>query len=120
MAFPTQSEVRAILEEQGLPGRDGFDLTPSELRFPDGAHYRNEISSIEKPGVFRAMLDEAKRDLPRQRCPQRISDKILQNLTRPIEGIWSPTHSAARYVAQTLPEVRSVRSQEKERHAGSG
>lgn len=32
---------------------------PSEARFPDGAHYRIEIPSVEGPGVLRAVLEEA-------------------------------------------------------------
>ncbi|WP_349903723.1 hypothetical protein [Parafrigoribacterium humi] len=42
-----------------------FDLraeapaAPSSQRFPDGAHFRIEIPSVEGPGVFRAVLAEA-------------------------------------------------------------
>ena len=32
----------------------------SGLRFPDGAHFRIEIPSVEGPGVLRAVLDQAK------------------------------------------------------------
>jgi hypothetical protein len=32
---------------------------PSELRFEDGSRYRYEIASVEGPGVFRAVLEEA-------------------------------------------------------------
>jgi hypothetical protein len=32
----------------------------SAVRFPDGAHFRVEIPSVEGPGVLRAVLDEAK------------------------------------------------------------
>ena len=31
----------------------------SALRFPDGAHFRIEIPSVEGPGVFRAVIDQA-------------------------------------------------------------
>ena len=32
----------------------------SGLRFPDGAHYRIEIPSVEGPEVLRAVIDQAK------------------------------------------------------------
>ena len=35
--------------------------TPSPLRFPDGAHFRIEIPSVEGPAVLAAVLDEATR-----------------------------------------------------------
>ncbi len=34
---------------------------PSEVRFPDGAHFRIEIPSVEGPGVLRAAVDAAQR-----------------------------------------------------------
>ena len=33
--------------------------TPAALRFPDGAHFRIEIPSVEGPEVFRAVVDQA-------------------------------------------------------------
>jgi len=40
------------LPTEGLP-------PASAVRFPDGAHFRVEIPSVEGPGVLRAVLDEA-------------------------------------------------------------
>ncbi len=38
------------------------DLIPnSGKRFPDGAHYRLEVSGIETPGILRAVVNEAKK-----------------------------------------------------------
>lgn len=34
-------------------------VLPSEHRFPDGAHFRIEVPSVEGPGVLAAVLDEA-------------------------------------------------------------
>jgi hypothetical protein len=46
-----------IVQAFGLPNED---LPPaSTVRFPDGAHFRVEIPSVEGPGVLRAVLDEA-------------------------------------------------------------
>ena len=58
-------EVSRALERIGLPGRDAYDLPSSTLRFPDGAHYRMEISGVERPSTLEALIDEAeKRDVP--------------------------------------------------------
>src|SRR5579859_7641491 len=48
-----------LLRELGLPPGDRHDLPTSPLRFPDGAHYRVEIPSVEGPGALRAVIDTA-------------------------------------------------------------
>lgn len=53
--FPIQD----YLSSRGLPTGDAYDLPESPLRFPDGAHYRIEIPSVEGPRVMEAVLDEA-------------------------------------------------------------
>ncbi len=35
-------------------------LTPSTARFPDGAHFRIEIPSVENPDALKAVVDEAR------------------------------------------------------------
>ena len=45
--------IQSLLQELGLPTQDRYDLPTSELRFPDGAHYRVEIPSVE--GVRRQL-----------------------------------------------------------------
>jgi hypothetical protein len=55
--FPIQD----ALARRGLPTGDAYDLPESPLRFPDGAHYRIEIPSVEGPRVMEAVLDEASR-----------------------------------------------------------
>jgi len=54
-------DIQNFMEEMGVPGRDAYDLPSSPKRFADGACYRNEISSIERPSTMRAMLDEARK-----------------------------------------------------------
>ncbi|MGM0575313.1 MAG: hypothetical protein ACQEXJ_06245 [Myxococcota bacterium] len=49
------------LEELGLPSRDGYDLPTSERRFPDGGHYRIEISGVERVSALETLLKEADR-----------------------------------------------------------
>ncbi|MCK4314726.1 MAG: hypothetical protein KAX24_03050, partial [Anaerolineae bacterium] len=43
----------------GIPGQDAYDLPSSTKTFPDGAHYRMEISGVERPKVLEAVIDEA-------------------------------------------------------------
>lgn len=57
--------VEKIMEKFGIPGRDLGELPSSNLRFPDGAHYRMEISGIERPSTMEAVLKESeKRKIP--------------------------------------------------------
>jgi hypothetical protein len=54
-------ETRAFLASIGLPPGDLHDLPDSGKRFPDGAHYRVEIPSVEGPACLEAVLEEAER-----------------------------------------------------------
>src|SRR5260370_39295501 len=51
------------LRGQAVLARRGINVEPvpgsSGLRFPDGAHFRIEIPSVEGPRVFRAVIDQA-------------------------------------------------------------
>ncbi|HHW07212.1 MAG TPA: hypothetical protein GXX34_06750 [Clostridia bacterium] len=51
-------DVSKFLSQIGIPGRDAYDLPSSTKRFPDGAHYRMEISGIEGPKVLEALIKE--------------------------------------------------------------
>jgi hypothetical protein len=51
--------TRALLQSLGLPPGDLHHLPTSSKRFPDGAHYRIEIPSVEGPRAMRAVLEEA-------------------------------------------------------------
>jgi len=58
-------EVARAMEGAGIPGRDAYELPTSEKRFPDGAHYRMEISGVERINVLEAVISESqKRKLP--------------------------------------------------------
>jgi hypothetical protein len=63
-------EVREFLRGRGLPAGDAVGLPSSAKRFPDGAHYRVEIPSVEGPKALAAVLDEAERQ---QVLIQRVS-----------------------------------------------
>jgi hypothetical protein len=61
----TQKDIQRALQDLGLPKNDLYDLPTSEKTFPDGAHYRIEISGVERYSVLEALVDEAeKRDVP--------------------------------------------------------
>jgi hypothetical protein len=52
--------ARKFLQDLGLPPGDRHDLPSSPLRFPDGAHYRIEIPSVEGPAALQAVIDTAR------------------------------------------------------------
>ncbi len=58
---PYVMETRAYLQEIGLPDRDLSDLPTSQRTFPDGAHYRIEIPTINSLSACLAALDESKK-----------------------------------------------------------
>ena len=51
-------EVENMLTEIGYPERDLYSLPDSQVRFPDGAQYRLEISGVERLSTLEALLDE--------------------------------------------------------------
>lgn len=70
--------VRKALEKLGLPGRDLYELPTSEKRFPDGCHYRIEISGVERPNVLEAVIKESeKRDMPVHRLISMVMGSTL-------------------------------------------
>lgn len=62
--------TRYFLEALGLPASDAYNLPESSKRFPDGAHYRIEIPSVEGPAPLQAVIEEAERQ---QVVIQRVS-----------------------------------------------
>lgn len=55
------TEIDELLEKMGIPARDLWELPSSSKTFPDGAHWRTEISGIETAAVLEALLDEARK-----------------------------------------------------------
>ena len=54
--------------------------TPSAARFPDGAHFRIEIPSVENPEALRAVVEEARdRHVPLHRASQGSGAMLLTN-----------------------------------------
>jgi hypothetical protein len=54
-------KIAQAMERAGFPSSDGYDLPTSNKAFPDGAHYRVEISGIETSKVLLAAIDEARK-----------------------------------------------------------
>ena len=77
MLLPPSPAAR-LLEALGLPTGDAHDLPASPHRFPDGAHYRVEIPSVEGPRVLAAVIDEARtRAVPIHRVSQGSGIMLL-------------------------------------------
>lgn len=53
--------IARAMERAGFPSGDAYGLPTSAKTFPDGAHYRVEISGVETPRVLLAAIDEAKK-----------------------------------------------------------
>ena len=54
-------KIQEGLKSLGYPVTDAYDMTDSPHRFPDGAHYRNEIAGIEDFNGMQALADEAEK-----------------------------------------------------------
>jgi len=54
-------KIAQAMERAGFPSGDRYDLPSSVKTFPDGAHYRVEISGIETPKILAATCEEAKK-----------------------------------------------------------
>jgi len=54
-------KIAQAMERAGFPSGDSYDLPTSVKTFPDGTHYRVELSGIETPKVLVAAIDEAKK-----------------------------------------------------------
>lgn len=80
--------TRDFLAGLGLPPGDDYSLTPSTVRFPDGAQYRVEIPSVEGPRALAAVLDEAEKQ-------QVLLHRVSQG-----SGIMLLTDSEIREMAQ--------------------
>ena len=71
-------EIREALDKIGIPGRDLYDLPSSTKRFPDGCHWRVEISGVERPSTLQALIEESKkRDVPVHRLISTVMGSTL-------------------------------------------
>ncbi|MBT9164854.1 MAG: hypothetical protein DDT22_01009 [candidate division WS2 bacterium] len=73
--------VMKLMEKYGIPGKDAYELADSPYAFPDGAHYRMEISGIERPSTLEAMVDEMnKRKMPIHRVIAMVMGATLLSM----------------------------------------
>jgi hypothetical protein len=71
-------DASKALERIGLPGRDLYELPSSQKRFPDGCHWRVEISGVERPSALRVIVDESdKTGVPVHRLISTIMGSTL-------------------------------------------
>lgn len=71
-------DIGKIMEKYGIPGKDIYELPSSEYTFPDGAHYRMEISGIERVSTLEACVDEMKkRKIPIHRLISTVMGATL-------------------------------------------
>ena len=54
------NKAKQLLRDLNLPEGDRYDLPSSTQRFPDGAHYRIEIPSVEGPAAMAAVIEAAR------------------------------------------------------------
>ena len=52
-------EMKAYVASKGLPPEDGHGLPRSTRTFPDGAHFRIEIPTINNPVALKSLLEHA-------------------------------------------------------------
>ncbi len=82
-------EIKGAMEELGIPSEDPKGLPKSGQTFPDGGHYRMEISGVERPSTLRALIEEReKRDIPVHRLISTVmgstylSDEELEDFAQ--------------------------------------
>lgn len=72
--------AETLLSELGLPEGDRYDLPTSTATFPDWAHYRVEIPSVEGPAALRAVIEAAQdRNIPVHRISQGSGIMLLSD-----------------------------------------
>lgn len=72
--------AQTLLQMLGLPEGDRYDLPSSPLTFPDGAHYRVEIPSVEGPAAFHAVIEASQsRGIPLHRVSQGSGIMLLSD-----------------------------------------
>lgn len=72
------TDLSQAIEKVGIPSHDLYDMPDSPLTFPDGAHYRMEISGIERLSSIEAVVDEMqKRNVPVHRLVMTVMGATL-------------------------------------------
>jgi hypothetical protein len=81
-------DIRETIGRYGIEGGDRYDLPASQGRFPDGCHYRNEISGVGGADALAEVVDEAQtRDVPVHRIILGNVTKMTQDEIRDVASI---------------------------------
>jgi hypothetical protein len=73
------SEMEDALSYLGYPTSDVYELPDSEKRFPDGAHFRNEVAGIEDVAGMEALAEASeKRNVPIHRVIATVGGATLR------------------------------------------
>ncbi len=54
-------KIRKFLQDMDLPSGDPYDLPTSEARFPDGAHFRIEVPTVNNLETAKTLLSESEK-----------------------------------------------------------
>src|SRR5579863_7899023 len=72
--------AQTLLQKLGLPEGDCYELPSSTQTFPDGAHYRVEIPSVEGPAAFGAVIEASQASsIPLHRVSQGSGIMLLSD-----------------------------------------
>ncbi len=94
--------IRDFMEKEGIPGRDGYDLTTSDKTFPDGANYRFEVAGVERASTMEALIDEArKRNVPIHRVVATVGGSTYCDFEE-LKAIAQMAHDEKIEVVMTL------------------
>ena len=55
-------ETKKAVAKYGLPAGDLYDMPSSDLRFPDGSHYRIECPTVNTAEAAKAILETAEKN----------------------------------------------------------
>jgi hypothetical protein len=99
-------KIKEAIRNLGYPDGDRYDLPSSAKTFPDGAHYRIEISGIERLANLQAMVDESeKRGVPVHRLIAMVGGPAQI----PFEEIRDMAQLAAEKKYEVMVNVSTVR-----------
>ena len=114
-------EIRDFMEKMGVSGRDLWELPSSTQTFPDGAHWRIEISGVERASTLEAMIDEAnKRGIAVHRVIATVGGSTYCDLEE-LRAIAQMGHDEKIEIVTTIGPRKSwdVGSKEMSTHEGS-
>jgi hypothetical protein len=81
-------EIKRLIASTGIEASDRHDHPDSQLRFPDGAHYRNEISGTNSVQDLLDIVDErTRRGVPIHRIIMGASQKMDRGELREIVAV---------------------------------